>query len=97
MSRRRTKQRRAALWRREWQRFYLAEAGDGTAPPYGIDAAEWLDLVPHMADYSGSLQRREETLGGLGLRWPQQAAAYWARLDAKDRLRPPADRERSPR
>ncbi len=101
MSKRSTKQRRAALWRREWQRAYReAVSMDPGTTSYGaplFSATEWDALVPDIAHYSERLQRHEPTRGGMGLRWPQQAERYWVRLDAKDKLRSPADRERNPR
>jgi hypothetical protein len=93
VSRRTTKQRRAALWRREWEQFYREEMA--TTPPELFAPDEWRAIVPDLADYSVSVLRREVEQGGLGLRWPQQASSYWARLEAHDKLRSPADRERA--
>ncbi len=83
MSRLTTKQRRARLWRRDWQKDYRDIAA--TTEP-GFPVAVWL-----MTEYAQVLSRHEQPFG-LGLRYPQQAAAYWKRLG--DRVIPPADRAR---
>ena len=76
MSRLSTKQRRARLWRRDWQKDYRSIAA--TTEP-GFPVPVWV-----MAEYGHVMSRHPR---GLGLRYPQQAPAYWRRMNALDARR----------
>lgn len=66
MSRRTTKQRRAALWRKEW----CATVREHRAStPRLVDPGWWDDVAPLCADYGQSFDRRQPPWG-FGLRVP---------------------------